>query len=215
MSNAQYACGGAGWAQSRTGKTSTPGGLDTCITSIASGDRSAFEHLYRHTVGQVEKVAFAVVRDHHLAQDITQEVFLDVWRNAADFDPTRASVLSWLTMIAHRRAVDAIRHEQALKVREQRHGLRGQGWMPTVADPVGDQVLTRLDVEAVQQVLVTLHLGQRQILLLTFFAGSTYRQAARALGVAEGTAKTRIRAVLRRMSKETVLRAGRIHQRAT
>jgi RNA polymerase sigma-70 factor (ECF subfamily) len=131
-----------------------------------------------------------VVRDPAQAAEVTQDVFVQVWRDAARYESSRGSVLSWLLTIAHRRAVDRVRAAQAATVREDRyHATHGE---PDY-DQVAEQAHASLDAERVRTLLDELTEAQREAISLAYFGGYTHREVAELLGLPAGTVKTRIR----------------------
>ncbi len=159
------------------------------LVRVASGDQDAFAGLYDELGGLVFGIVERVVRNRALAEEITQEVFLDVWRLAGRFDPDRGSARSWVATMAHRRSVDRVRSEEASRSRDDRVGRLE----PTHTEEVADQVGDHLDRERVRQALDRLTLAQRQTIELAYFGGHSYRQVAVLLDMPEGTVKTRIR----------------------
>src|SRR5688500_4261617 len=95
--------------------------LDVLVSRVARGDSQAFDSLYDEIAGPVFGLARRVVRDPARAEDVTQEVFLEVWRKAARFDRALGKGKTWIMTIAHRRAVDAVRRSESQK-RQDRHG---------------------------------------------------------------------------------------------
>ena len=110
---------------------------------VAKGDEAAFAALYDRFAPHVHGVSSKVLVDQAQAQEVTQEVFLELWRQAPRFDPAKATVKTWLAVLAHRRAVDRVRSEQARSDREEREGRGAPAEI--VADPVADTVSRRLD----------------------------------------------------------------------
>ena len=143
----------------------------------------------------VHGVALRTLRAEALAEEVTQEVFLEAWRLAPLFDPERGAARAWLATIAHRRAVDRVRSEQARRDREDRDGTLATRPFDGVSEAVAD----RLDRRDVAAALLTLSEPQRQAIGLAYYEGHTYREVAAMLGIAEGTAKTRIRDGLRKL----------------
>ncbi|MEV7359233.1 ECF RNA polymerase sigma factor SigK [Kitasatospora sp. NPDC091276] len=175
-------------------------GLRALAARVAGGDEWAFEELYAATAGTVLGLVLRVLRDHAQAEEVTQEVFLQVWREAARYRPERGEVLPWMLTLAHRRAVDRVRSAQAAADRDRTAALRA--YTP-VFDEVADQVERDLDRgrerERVRRALATLTDVQRECLLLVYYGGRTQAQAAEALGAPLGTVKTRIRDALLRL----------------
>ena len=166
------------------------------LVAVGRGDRDAFAELYDRVAPQVLGVAVRVVRDRSLAEEVVQEVLVEVWRKAARFDPTRGSARGWITTLAHRRAVDRVRSEQASRDRDDRVSRRDDGH---AFDAVADEVQVRLDHWQVRQALAALTDRQREAVELAYFSGHTYRDVARILGIPEGTAKSRLRDGLLRL----------------
>ena len=154
------------------------------------GDESAFAALYDALSSAVFGLTRRVVRDPAQAEEVTQEVFLDVWRSAPRFDRARGSARSWVLTIAHRRAVDRVRSAQASTDRElraaQRTGARD-------FDEVVEAVEARLEAQAVRRCLQALTDLQREAVNLAYYAGHTYAQVATVLSLPLGTVKTRLR----------------------
>lgn len=163
-------------------------GLGTLLGLVARGDRAAFEAVYDRLGGPVFGVVRAVLRDGAQSEEVTQEVLLEVWRAASRFDSRRGSALSWVMTLAHRRAVDRVRSEQAAARREMRSGHPGADY-----DMVADAVASRLDAQRVRRCLDSLTSLQRESLTLAYYGGHTYREVAELLGVPVGTVKTRMR----------------------
>jgi RNA polymerase sigma-70 factor, ECF subfamily len=161
----------------------------------SAGDEQAFAEFYDEVAPNVFGVVLRVLRDRAQAEEVTQEVFLELWRTAPRFDPGRGSVRSWANTIAHRRAVDRVRSEQSARDREVADGAR----VVPVDDDVAERVVTEIDRGGVAEALGALSDSQREAVTLAFYGGLTYRDVAARLAIPEGTAKTRIRDGLKKL----------------
>jgi RNA polymerase sigma-70 factor (ECF subfamily) len=162
----------------------------------ADGDQEAFAALYDRLIPSVLGVCIRVIRDRAMAEEVSQEVMVEAWQKASRFDPERGSATAWMTTLAHRRAVDRVRSEQAHRDRDEKVSLRDQ---EREFDVVADEVTTRLEHWQVRQALDELTERQREAIELAYFGGHTYRDVAAVLGIPEGTAKSRLRDGLSRL----------------
>ncbi|MFE9428686.1 sigma-70 family RNA polymerase sigma factor [Kitasatospora sp. NPDC006697] len=161
----------------------------------ARGDDGAFELLYRRVAGPVYAEALRMLRSRAHAEEVTQEVLLEVWRTAAAYRPERGSVLTWVLTMAHHRAVDRVRAAQASAERDHRAGCREQ----VPSEPPEEQAVRALDGQRVRSALARLSTAQREALVLAYYGGYTQREIAHRLGLPLGTVKTRIRDGLLRL----------------
>ncbi len=166
----------------------TARGLNDLLKAVARGDERAYEAVYDLTSGWVLGVAKRVLRDPALAEEVMQEVMLEVWRLAGRFDPARGSGTSWVMTLAHRRAVDRVRSERSKAVRELRAARAVVDY-----DDVAEAVEASLEAERVKRCLTSLTRLQRECVNLAYYSGYTYREVAELLGVPPGTVKTRMR----------------------
>ena len=179
-----------------TARSLTDTASEQLLVAVASGDQLAFAALYDRVTPQVLGVALRVLRDRALAEEVAQEVMVEVWRKADRFDPDRGTASGWITTLAHRRAVDRVRSEQASRDRDDRVSRRDE---PRAFDSVADEVQVNLDHWQVRRALSTLTERQREAIELAYFGGHTYRDVARVLDIPEGTAKSRLRDGLLRL----------------
>lgn len=177
----------------RAGATLDPAVVtdDELLAAVAGGDQGAFAELFDRYGSAALGVAVKVARDRALAEEIVQEAFLSVWQKAANFDPRRGSVASYLLGAVHNKAVDAIRHEESLRRREEATlaGFPAE----TAADEVVDAAWLGVRRKEIRAAVAQLSPVQREALELAYFGGLTYVEVAERLGCPIGTAKTRLR----------------------
>jgi len=136
-----------------------------------------------------------VIGDARAAEDVSQDVFVTFWERPDAFDPDRGSLRTWLGTLAHRRAVDHVRREEARRRRAIKDAAR-----PATTPDVEEMAIALVTAERVRSALDTLPDDQRRAIHLAYFGGKTYRQVAEVLGIPEGTAKSRLRLGLRRIA---------------
>ena len=189
-SSGASAPGGAS-ASTATGAPSATGAdLADLLRRSSRGDESAFAELYDATSRRLYGLVLRIVRDHAMSEEVTQEVYLDVWRQCARFDPERGSAISWLLTIAHRSAVDRVRASEASRRRDDTHAARHRD---IDFDTTAESAQASLEAQRVRRALTTLTDAQRSAVELAYLGGYTHAEVARLLGLPLGTAKTRIR----------------------
>ncbi|MGH3729429.1 MAG: ECF RNA polymerase sigma factor SigK [Micromonosporaceae bacterium] len=178
--------------RAHAGDAAVPDGpdLEDLLSRTARGDEAAFATFYDRTAARVYGLVLRVLRDRGHAEEVAQEVLVEVWRTASRFDRTRGSAIGWTMTLAHRRAVDRVRSTQAAGDRERRVAAASSD---PDHDQVVDTVVDRLDQQAVRRCLRSLTGIQREAIDLAYYGGYTYREVAELLSVALPTVKTRIR----------------------
>ena len=165
------------------------------VARHVDGDAHALAEVYQRHGSRVIAVADAVLRDRAAAEDVCQDVFVQLARHPEKFDAERGAVSTYLALIAHGRAVDRLRAEQARARREERQARS----IPMASAGADDQAIASSMAAQMWEAVSALPAHEAEALRLAYFGGSTYREVARMLEVAEGTVKSRIRTGLRRL----------------
>ncbi|HET6478768.1 MAG TPA: ECF RNA polymerase sigma factor SigK [Actinoplanes sp.] len=179
-------------AEHLTAVPETPAPVDAgdLLRAVARGDEKAFGKLYDLVAPRVYGLIRRVLRDPAQAEEVAQEALVEVWRSASRFDPSRGTPTAWIFTIAHRRAVDRVRSEQAATERTIRVGVAS---VDTPYDAVVDEVSGRLERQQVRRCLDDLTELQRQAVTLAYYQGHSYPRVAELLGTPLPTVKTRMR----------------------
>jgi RNA polymerase sigma-70 factor, ECF subfamily len=158
---------------------------------VARGEHGAFDRVYGQLREPVYRQVATVLRDPAQSEEVAQEVFLELWSTAAQYDPGKGSAAGWALMIARRRAIDRVRSSAASAVREQQAAAPAELW-----DQTHEAAAEAIDRERLVRSLRQLTGPQREVIRLAYFGGHTHRQVAAILGAPLGTVKGRIREAL-------------------
>src|SRR4051794_26798618 len=170
------------------------------VARLAAGDDRALAEIVDALGPVVHAAAVQVVGSSAAAQDVVQDVFVDLWCHPQRYDETLGSLRTYLTLCARHRAHDVLRSELRRAGREQRH----QRLVPPQRQPLpSEQVADADTASAIRDAVRALPPDQREVVELAYFGGLSYRDVARAVGIPEGTAKSRVRLALAKL--QTVL----------
>src|SRR5205823_15095522 len=159
---------------------------EALVLLAARSEQSALAELYDRYGRPAYGLALRVLRDEALAEDAVQDAFLSVWRTASRFVPERGKASTWILTLVHRRAVDAVRHEQRRRADSLERTAE-----PVVAG-VAEDAWLRLQRERVQEALRRLPDAQREALELAYYGGLSQSELAERLGQPLGTIKSRM-----------------------
>ncbi len=174
---------------------STGPDLVSLMHRVQVGDHAAFAAVYDELSGAVFGTVKRVLRDPAMSEEVTQEVFVELWRTAARFDPERASVATWAITIARRRAVDRVRREQSQRDRIERSAIRRS--LP--ADSPDEAVVSSIEAERVRRAVAELPDDQRAVIEMAFLNGDSHGDIAARLDLPLGTVKGRVRLGLKKL----------------
>ena len=173
------------------------------LVRLAEGELDALEDLYDRYKTMAYSIAYRITNDATLAEDVVQDAFLGVWRNAARYVEGRGSVKTWLLSIVHHRAIDAIRRRRPTT---ELPDVELPPPAALMAPDVWAEVSAGLDSETVQRALATLSAVQREAIELAYFGGLTQQEICERTGTPLGTVKSRMRLGLLAMRRS--LEAG-------
>lgn len=157
--------------------------LSRLVERVARGDEEAFGFFYDIASPHVFALASRILKDRHLAEEATLDVFVQVWQRAGDFEPRRGNVWTWLTLLARTRAVD----------RQRSHG-RQRGFEAEFEFAVASGAVDQPGLVAdLTRALSSLPPEERDPIELSYFGGLSYKESAQRLQLPEGTVKSRIR----------------------
>jgi RNA polymerase sigma-70 factor (ECF subfamily) len=163
---------------------------------LAAGDDRALAEVFDELGPAVHAAALQIVGDRAAAQDVVQDVFVELWCHPQRFDETLGSLRTYLTLCARHRALDVVRSELRRTGREERHARL----LPAPRPPTpGEQVSDADTAATVRAAVRRLPPDQRRVVELAYFDGLSYRDVARRMGIPEGTAKSRVRLALARL----------------
>jgi RNA polymerase sigma-70 factor (ECF subfamily) len=179
--------------------SAAPATKEELLAQVALGNQSAFGELYDQIAPRVLGLVKRLLVDHAQSEEVTQEIFLEIWQSATRYEPTRGGASTWILTMAHRRAVDRIRSSQAGRDRDTKIGIRD---LAVAYDHVAETVEVRIEHERVEKAMTRLTQLQRQAVSLAYYGGFSQSEVADMLHIPLGTVKTRLRDGLIRLRDE-------------
>lgn len=176
------------------------------VRAVAGGDQLALHALYDRSHRVVFTLAMRITRNRETAEELTVDVFYDVWRRAQAYDPANGTVLGWIMNQARSRSLDRLRFEH----RHKRHDPAAGGSQPAEESADTQDALELLQERAmVQRAVAALGPGEREAIETAYFGGLTHAEVATHLGQPLGTVKTRIRSALHKLRQALGAEGGR------
>lgn len=172
--------------------------LESLMLLTQQGDAAAFARLYDCIAPNVLGLSLQILHDQAQAEEVTQEVFIEVWQHAGDFDPAKGSAKAWILRRARLRAIDRVRSAIATLKRDDREAFLVAS---INKESVEDEALRNVQRHAVRTALEIMGEPHKTAILLAYFGDMTHAELAEATGVPLGTAKTRVRDGLRKLEK--------------
>ena len=178
---------------------SEPASDELLVRRVATdGDQDALSQLFDRYQAQMYGLAMRITNDTAMAQDAVQEAFVGIWRNAARYRDSRASVRTWMLSITHHRSIDMLRRRRASVPLPE-----GETTQESLTTPdVWPEVARAADADAVRAAITLLSAEQRQAIELAYFAGLTQAEIAARVGAPLGTIKSRVRLGLLQLRRQ-------------
>jgi RNA polymerase sigma-70 factor (ECF subfamily) len=166
------------------------------IQQIIRRDQSALLELYKRHHRLVHNMAFHILREKGMAEEVTQDIFFQIWRWPEKWDPQRGRFTSWMLSVTRYAAIDRLRREKREPVTS---GSPLDRVMHLVPQPTGEVTMSKDEIEAMRRLISQLPQSQRQVILLSFYRGMTHSEIAAHLDLPLGTVKSRIRLGLEKL----------------
>lgn len=170
------------------------------VTAIGMHDEQALANLYEATLARVYGIALRITRNVQAAEEVSEDVYWQVWREAPRFDAERGNVIAWLLTIARSRALDYLRKQDAAELCEEPELLLVDE--PSREGDPEDLLAATQKNHKLNQALLQLEPIQRQLVAMAFFRGLTHDEIAVFTGMALGTVKSHIRRALKQLHEE-------------
>lgn len=175
------------------------------VRAVATGDQLALHALYDRSHRVVFTLTMRITRNRETAEELTVDVFHDVWRRAQGYDPANGTVLGWIMNQARSRAIDRVRFENRQKRREPAPGTA----MDEEATDSRDAYEVQQEQRQLRSAMQALTAGEREAIEVAYFSGLTYAETATRLDQPLGTVKTRIRSALQKLRHALATEGGR------
>ena len=169
------------------------------ITLIASGEKDALEVFYTRFASSVFSLARYMIRDSSLAEEVTQDIFLNLWLKASSFNPQRGTPRAWFMSIAHYRIIDAIRARKRAAQSTNQVPHEMFDFQPSLGESTEHEAHRNLDREQIIEAMASLPDAQREVVVLAYFEGYSQSEIATKLDQPLGTVKTRVRLAMQKL----------------
>jgi len=177
------------------------------VEQMTAGDESALAALYDRYSGVLYGLLLRILKDTHAAEEVLQDLFLQLWRTASRFDANRGSMTAWLMVIARNRAISRLRRGHRPVVADDPEGFL----LESAPDPANleDEASRRQLAARLRAAMANLPGEQREALELAYFEGMTQTEIAERTGAPLGTVKSRVRAALQSLKQHFDERTAR------
>ena len=169
------------------------------LERIASKDREALNVLYTRYMTPVYSLSLHMLKQPSLAEEVTQDVFLNIWLKADSFNASRGNPRSWIMSVTHHRVIDVIRSRRRSHTLTDPEGYETLERLPSSGPSVETEVAQRLDRERIMRALTTLPENQREVIMLAYYEGFSQSEMAERLAQPLGTIKTRVRLAMQKL----------------
>jgi RNA polymerase sigma-70 factor (ECF subfamily) len=169
------------------------------MSCIASSEKDALEALYTKYASSVYSLAMFMLKQEALAEEATQDVFLNIWLKASSYKSDRGEPKAWIMSVAHHKIIDMIRSQRRGAAVTDQGAYDTLEFLPSSRISTEEEVETKLDRDRIMAALATLPPEQRQVILLGYFEGYSQSEMATTLQQPLGTVKTRVRLAMRKL----------------
>ena len=166
---------------------------------VAMAEKEALEALYARYSSSVYSLAMFMLKQEALAEEVTQDIFLNIWTKASSYKAERGEPKSWIMSVAHHRIVDVIRSRRRTQNVTDPGAYDRLEMLPSSRISTEEEVERRIEREYILEALDTLPLEQRRVIMLAYFEGYSQSEMAKILNQPLGTVKTRVRLAMKKL----------------